>query len=158
MTADGTPQVWKNSLCMPSQATYEDVNLVLRLYELRREETLRNARAWFTANFRPKSLDEFNKLCPAGSQENAYFRMVTSYWDMVASFVTSNVLNKDLFFESGGELLIAWLRLKPFVAELRDSRSNPAAYRNLETVATDYAAHMNQKAPGAYEAFAKRVG
>ena len=62
---------------MESPATYEDVNLVLRLYELRREDRLRKARAWFAQSFKVRTLDEFNKLCPVGSDENAYFRFLT---------------------------------------------------------------------------------
>ena len=93
---------------MESPATYEDVNLVLRLYELRREDRLRKARAWFGQSFKVRTLDEFNQLCPVGSDENAYFRMVVTYWEMTASFITSGVLNQNLFFQSGRELLFVW--------------------------------------------------
>jgi hypothetical protein len=63
-------------------ATYDDAHLLLRLYELRREEKMRTARNWFMKNFRAGTLDEFQDLCPLGTEENAYYRMVVSYWEM----------------------------------------------------------------------------
>src|ERR1700730_16568810 len=88
-----------------ARATYDDVNLVIRLYELRRDERLREARRWFGASFKAKTLDEFHALCPMGSEPTESYRMVVTYWDMVASFLTSGVVNQELFFQSGGELL-----------------------------------------------------
>ena len=73
---------------MASHATYDDVNLMLRLYDMRREEKMRAARNWFVANFKPKSMTEFNHLCPPGSEQNAMARQVSSYWDMVSSFIS----------------------------------------------------------------------
>jgi len=86
---------------MSQRATYDDANLVLRLYELRRDEKLRAARDWFSTEFKAKNMEEARALMPPGSQSNAYFRMVTSYWDMVASFITSGVLHEELFFRIG---------------------------------------------------------
>ena len=79
-----------------SQATYDDANLLLKLYELRREDKMREARAWFVSNFKPKSVDEMLQLCPPGSAENAKMRQVITYWDMAASFVASGVLNPEV--------------------------------------------------------------
>src|SRR5882724_5665413 len=95
-----------------ARATYDDVNLVLRLYEMRREERLREARRWFAASFKVKTLDDFTKLCPPGSDANASFRMVSTHWEMVASFLTSGVLNAELFYQSGRDLLFTWERLR----------------------------------------------
>src|SRR4051812_42011292 len=96
-------------------ATYEDANLLLRLYELRREEKLRKAREWFSKNFHVSNLEEFQKQYPPGSEENAYVRMVQSYWDMAASFVTSGVLQRELFMENSRELLFVWERVRDIV-------------------------------------------
>jgi len=142
---------------MDPPATYDDVNLVLRLYELRREEKLRAARDWFARNLKAANLDELAAVCPAGSQENAYYRMVLSYWDMVASFITSGVLNAELFFQSGGELLFVWERVKHLVPLAREAYQNPGMYRNLETVAGLFIQWMNKTSPGAYDAFSARV-
>ena len=70
-----------------AKCTYDDVNLLLRLYDMRREDRLRQARAWFAGKFRAATMDDFQKICPPGSDENASFLQVTSYWDMVASFM-----------------------------------------------------------------------
>ncbi|MBK5291963.1 MAG: hypothetical protein JJE04_09840 [Acidobacteriia bacterium] len=134
-------------------ATYDDVNLLLRLYDMRREEKLRKARAWFFANCYPKSLEDLMKSCPPGSDENSYMRMVVSYWDMTASFIKAGVLNKELFFESNRELLLVWERVKPTIAGLRETYKDPHAYHNLETVASAYAEWLNERSPGSYEAF-----
>ena len=81
-------------MTMP-QATYQDAELVLKLYEMRREDRMRTARAWYFANFKVQSLAEMMEKFPPGSEPNASFRMVTTYWDMAASFVKIGVLLKD---------------------------------------------------------------
>jgi hypothetical protein len=139
------------------QATYDDVRLILRLYEMRREEKLRAARAWFSANFKVKTMAEYNQLCPRGSENNAYARQVTTYWDMVASFINAGVLNQDLFFQSGRELLFVWVRLEPLIGEFRAAMKDPDYYKNLETVAGAYATHLKKKNPEAYQGFVERV-
>ncbi len=139
-------------------ATYDDVTLILRLYELRREPRMREARAWFASSYRAASLKQFHSLCPRGSKKNASFRQVTTYWEMVASFITSGVLQKELFFESGRELLVVWVRLEPVLAEMREAFRDPAQYGNLEAVAKDFIAWWEQRSPGAYEAFRARIG
>jgi len=143
---------------MPNPASYEDVNLILRLYEMRREEKMRESRQWFASMFRPiTTVEEFNKVCPPGSGQNVSFRMVTSYWEMVASFINAGVLNDELFFQSGGELLLTWEKIKGLVPALRAVRKNPKLYRNLETVAERMAAYMNRDSPEAYDTFAEMV-
>jgi len=138
---------------MANQATYDDANLILRLYELRREEKMRVARDWFTKNYRAKSMEEAMQVIPMGSEPNAYFRMVVSYWEMAGSFVTSGVLNQELFFESNGELLFVWERIKPILSEFRAMMKNPEAWKNLEKVGNAYIEHMKSKGPGVYEGF-----
>lgn len=110
--------------------TYDDATLVLRLYELRREERLRAAREWFRARFFPQSLEEVRAVALGTGIENASYRMVTSYWEMAASFVAQGVLHAELFFESGGEALFVWSKLEPFLAPMR--QDNPRFLANLE--------------------------
>lgn len=142
---------------MPTPSTYDDANLILRLYELRREERMRSARKWYVEHFGPLTLAEFRELCPAGSEANASFRQVSSYYEMVASFVTSGVLNEELYFQSGGELFLVFIRLEPFLGELREAFKNPGVYRNLEAVAGRYAAYINRNDPNAADAFRTRI-
>jgi hypothetical protein len=138
---------------MPTQATYDDANLVLRLYELRREEKLREAREWFAKNCKPTSLEDMMRIAPPGSQENAYMRMVVSYWETAAAFVTSGVLNQELFFQTSGEMLVVWERVRPVVPGLRAMTKNPASFRNLETVGNAYIKWMESQGPEAYAGF-----
>ncbi len=140
-----------------AEATHEDANLILRLYELRRETTMREARQWLTGEFSADSLDEFTRKCPPGSRENAYFRMVTSYWDMAGLFVVSGVLDQEMFIRSSGESIVVWERVRPFIGELRETFKNPMFLKNLETVAEAGIASMRENAPGAYETFLGRV-
>ena len=136
-------------------ATHEDANLILRLFELRREEKMRQARDWFSKNFHARNLEDFSKLCPHGSQEHAYFRMVTSYWEMAASFVTSGVLHEELFAQNNRELLFVWERIRDIVPAVRESYKNPKLSKTLETVAK--AMIEEEKQQGSYEAFSAMV-
>jgi hypothetical protein len=143
---------------MQSRPTYDDVNLILKLYEARREERLRRARAWFVANFKGvATVEQFRQLCPPGTDENAFFRMVTTYWDMVGSFVTSGVLNEALLYESGRELLVVWERSRDYVAAYRAATREQTFLRNLETVGNSFANRFRTVSPDGYESFVKRV-
>lgn len=140
-----------------NRATYDDVNLILRLYEMRREDRMRAARQWFTSSFKVKSYEEFQALCPPGSEASASYRMVITYWEMVASFLNSGVLNAELFYQSGRELLLAWERVRDIVPAMRETLKHPRELKNLEEAAAAYITWWNQAAPGAPEAFAKRI-
>ena len=142
---------------MPNPATYDDANLILRLYELRREERLRAARAWFGKSFKAQSFEQMRELCPPGSNEDVYARMVVSYWDMVSSFVTSGVLNFELFAASGNELLFVWTRLRKLVPEVRAALNSNRVYENLEKVGQMMIDRMNTVDPEAYAAFERRI-
>jgi len=112
--------------------TYEDAALVLRLYELRREEKLRAAREWFRAKFFPQTFEEVKAVALGAGVENTHYRMVTGYWDMAASFVAQGVLHPELFFDSGGESLFVWAKLGEFVPQLRQEYQTPRLLANLE--------------------------
>jgi len=140
------------------QATYDDASLLLRLYDIRREDKLREARAWFVANFKPKSMADINELCPPGSENNARMRMVASYWDMAASFVAAGVLNAELFFASNREMLVVAVRFRPVLAEIRGAFKDPSFLLSLETVAKQFSDHLDKVGPGTLEAFVARVG
>jgi len=128
-----------------------NAQLLLQIYDLRREEKLRRAREWVVGNFGAASMKEFLVLCPPGSQENAYYRMVTGYWDMVASIVNRGMLDEDLYFENTGESLLVWLRVKNVVYEMREARKNPLILRNLETLSEKHEKWITTRAPGSME-------
>lgn len=138
---------------MGTPATYDDANLILRLYELRREEKLRKAREWFARSFHAATLEELEKLCPRGSEENAYFRMLVGYWDMAASLVAHGVLHKELFFENSGEFLFVWERTRQLLPQIREVSKNPNIGKNTEAVAKAFIEWLNAQAPEAYAAY-----
>lgn len=143
---------------MKNQATYEDANLILRLYELRREEKLREARRWMGGAPRFTSRAQWLQFCPSGTQENAYFRMVTTYWDMAASFVANNILNRELFFRGNNmELLFVWIKIQDLLPEIRQTNKNTAYLASLEEVAKSFIAWLGETAPGAFEQFTENV-
>ncbi len=113
-------------------ATYEDAKLILRLYDLRREERLRKARDWFTSRFFPDSFEDVRRIAMGTGEENASFRMVTSYWDMAASFVTHGVLNAELFLASAGEMLAVWAKMEPHAFQYRREFSVPHYLENVQ--------------------------
>ncbi len=94
-----------------------EAGLILKLYELRREETLRKARDWYLREFFPESMEEFNKTM-FGAQ-SGYLRMVVTYWDMAAALVNSGAINAQLFNESNGEHIGVFGRIEPLLGEIR---------------------------------------
>lgn len=131
-----------------SQVNYDEVNLMLRLYELRREPKLREARSWFVDNFKASSAEDMMQRYPQGSRENIYIRMVVSYWEMVASIVNRNLINDDLFFESNGEIWVVWDRLREIVPAWRTAFKNQLLFSGIEETCRRYEAWREKRAPG----------
>lgn len=117
---------------MPVPPTYQDADLVLRLFEIRREEKLREAREWFRAKFFPQTFEDVKATALGAGLENQHYRMVTGYWDLAASFVAHGILHPELFFESGGEALFVWAKIGEFVPQLREHYQAPQLLHNLE--------------------------
>ena len=131
-----------------AQIGYEEVNLMLRLYDMRREARLRQARAWFVEHFHPKSAEEMMEKYPQGSEENTYIRMVISYWEMVASIVNRGLINAELFFESNGEIWVVWDRMRAIVPTWRAAFKNPRLFANIEETYKRLEAWRERHAPG----------
>ena len=142
---------------MKDLTDHHDAELLLRLYELRREEKLRAARDWLIHEFHAGSYAELEKAHPRGSKENNYLRMTVSYWDMAASIVNRGLINDELFFESNSELWFVWTKLRHLVPEARAARKNPLLWHNLETVAGKYEKWMEKRAPGSLEVIRERL-
>ena len=121
-----------------STPTTADVELILKLYDLRREAEIRKARNWWLGYW-PESADEIIKVATAlGTQENAWMRQVGGYWEMAASFVLHGVLNRELFLEGSfsGEMFFIFAKIEPFLKELREKLQNPNIFGNVEKVIT----------------------
>lgn len=134
------------------EVTHEQANLLLRLYEERREARLREARQWYIEKFHPRTPDDVAKLAPPGSPENASMRMVTGYWSMVASIVNRGLIDEEFFFENTGEFWLVWECVKPIAAAMRASMKNPHAWAGIERLATRFEAWREKHAPGANDA------
>lgn len=134
------------------QVTHDQVNLMLRLYEDRREPRLREARDWFFTHFHPASADEMMRAFPPGTKENANVRMVASYWEMVASIVNRGLIDEEFFFENSGEQWFVWERLKPVVGTMRTSMKSPHYFGQLEEHVRRLEAWREKRAPGSTEA------
>ena len=117
-----------------SQATYHDAELILKLYDLRRETVMRDARNWFF-NFWPQSFDDLMKvLGNFGSQENAYLRQVLSYWETAAALIAHGALNPQLAQETLGEMQGVYAKVQPFIKQIREMMKAPEFLQNLEKV------------------------
>jgi len=124
---------------MPKKPTTADAQLILQLYDLRREAEMRKARNWWAGEFFPQNADDFLKVAWAfGTQENAWLRQVGGYWGIVTSFVLQGVLNEDLFLQPGfsGEMFLIYAKLHPFIKELREKAGDPHIFLNVEKVIT----------------------
>jgi hypothetical protein len=142
---------------MPNMPSHDDANLILRLYEIRREERMRQARAWFVGNFHFKTYEEFEKGCPPPSEENAFARMVLTYWEMVGSFLNSEVLDRELFYKSGNELLFVYLRVVGLIPSLRERVQDPTAYCELEQAAEAMIEWRKSRSAEGFAMWSKRV-
>ncbi len=115
----------------PMTTKYESADLILKLYELRREPKMREARDWF-ARFDPQSAqDVMNAVM---GEHSAHFRMVATYWDMAASLVNQGAIDFDMFTEANMEHVFVYSKIEPFVTELRQMFGSPHAWKNLEQV------------------------
>ena len=120
---------------MPKKATAEDAQIIVKLYDLRREVEMRKARHWYAGWWPASAEDILQVLNGFGTQENAWFRQVNGYWDMAASFVLRGALNEELFFDSGGEMWFILAKLQPFLEQVRQKANIPQGFMRVETVA-----------------------
>ena len=119
-------------------ASGEDAEIIMRLYELRREPTMRAARHWIMEDFWPSSAEEILAIHAAsGSQPNQYLSQVNSYWEMAASFVTRGALDGDMFFECNTENTFILAKFQPFLNEVREQM--PGFLVRTELLVSKYA-------------------
>ncbi len=142
---------------MREHPDHHDAELLLRLYDLRREEKLRQAREWMIREFEADSLEDLRQRFPSGSCEHTQFRMAVSYWEMAASIVQQGLIKEELFFENTNELWVIWQKIKHLAPGVRKLYANPQVWKNLEAVGEKFEKWMNQRAPQALEALRKLV-
>lgn len=113
----------------------ESAELILKLYDLRRESKMREARDWMFG-FNPTSAEEISNtmMDPA---VGGYLRMVLSYWDMAAVLVRHGAIDADMFNDTAGEHIGVYSKIAPFIADLRVQWEMPDAFSNLEKIILD---------------------
>jgi len=109
-------------------------SLLLKLYELRTEPTLRNARSWFAFEFHPTSARDVLATWLGPGHESAPYRMVTTYWDMAASLVVQDAIPADMFNAANTEHIALYAKLRPFLAEVRAKTNYPDYLGSVERV------------------------
>ena len=118
-----------------SQPTHHDAEIILKLYDLRREPVMREARS-FVAQFAPKSVDDMLKVANAfGTKEQAYLRQVAGYWEMAASLVNRGALNRELALDNFQEMFFVYAKVQPYLEEYRKAVLAPGFLRNVQELA-----------------------
>ncbi len=110
---------------------YESANLILKLYDLRREAVMREARNWFFT-FNGKSMQDVMETMMG--EHSGHFRMVISYWDMACSLVNNGAIEEQMFNEANGEHLFIYMKIEPLINEMRAMFNNPDFLKNLEAL------------------------
>jgi hypothetical protein len=111
---------------------YESARLILELYNLRREGTMREARGFWLA-FSPETVEDL--MAGMAGPNGAYIRMVISYWEMACSLVVNGAIDEKMFNDANGEHLVVFGKVEPVIAKFRETMGDPNAWKNLETVA-----------------------
>ncbi len=140
---------------MSNPATHHDAELILKLYDLRRETEMRKARNWVGGDFWPSTYDElYAAISQMGSDQNRYWRQVVSFWEMAAALVLHGSINEDLFLESAvsGEMFFVFAKFKPLLSEIREKMHSPEFLANSEKLI-----HKTEATRKRLEMFEKRI-
>ena len=121
-----------------SGTTHADAELILRLFELRREGKMRKARHWFLFEYEPRPWEAMKADHFTGAEHDNYLRMVTSYWNMACAMVSTGALDRDLFYRTCSEFLIVWQKVQPWLEEARRATNRPYLLKDMEEAALQY--------------------
>jgi len=120
---------------LPARKSTEQAELILRLYELRRETVMREARSFVGGAFLPKSVDELVSIVTKGGKETGFVLQVYGYWDMVCAFVLHGMLDEPLVYDTCQEMYFQFAKIQPHLAGFRKKLKLPEWMQNLQTVA-----------------------
>ena len=133
---------------MATQPTHEQAQLHLKVYDLRREPRLRQARDWFQQNYRAQTFEEAMRIAAPGTENGNFVGMVIGYWEQACTLLKYGLLHEDLFFETSGEFFGVWELLKPVVPQFREKFADKNLLANLERAAQRFEAWSNRRSPG----------
>jgi hypothetical protein len=103
----------------------QQAELILKLYELRRETVMREARSYVGGDFLPASAAEFVEIVSAGGKRTAYVLQVYGYWDMVAAFVAHGALDAGLVYDTCQEMYFQYAKIQPHLPDFRKKMNLP---------------------------------
>lgn len=130
---------------------HEDADLILKLYDLRRESVMREARNWMFT-FNPTTVQDVMETMVG--EHSGHLRMVISYWDMACAMVTNGAIDEELFNQTNGEHIFVYMKIQPVIEDLRAMFDNPEFLKNLETVVKRIPG-IEEKLPAMRERMAK---
>jgi hypothetical protein len=133
---------------MAAAPTYEQAQLHLQIYDLRREARMREARDWYFKNFHPQTPEDGMRLAGPGTEGGKFTMMVLSYWEQACSLLNHGLLHEDLFFENSGEFFGVWESVKPIISQWRGMFVNPLFLANLEKAAVRFEEWSEKRTPG----------
>jgi hypothetical protein len=119
----------------------EDAQVILKIYDLRREPVMRAARKYVVSEFWPQNYEEFKAVVTGyGTEPNAWFRQVMTYWNMVAALVLRGAVNEQLFFETNNEPYFLWAKFGEYISQARKDQIDPQFLSHLEKLTSKPAA------------------
>src|SRR5215475_1234845 len=141
-------QIKGDKKIMATQPTYEQAQLHLQVYDLRREARLRQARDWFQQNYFAETFEDAMRIAPPGTENGTFVGMVIGYWEQACALLNYGLLHEDLFFETSGEFFGVWEAVKPVVPAFRELFVNKQILAHLEQAAKRYEAWSERRNPG----------
>lgn len=139
-----------------AKAKTEDAKIILEIYDLRRETVMRAARKYVVSEFWPQNYEEFKAVITGyGTEQNAFFRQVMTFWNMVAALVLRGAVNEQLFFETNNEPYFLWAKFGDYIAQARKDQVDPEFLSHLEKLTSKPAA--NKRIKGLQERLAARL-
>jgi hypothetical protein len=133
---------------MDTKPTHEQAQLHLQVFEMRREDRLRQARDWFFKNYFADNLEDAMRIAAPGTEGGTFAMMVFGYWDQACALLNYGLLHEDLFFETSGEFFGVWERVKPTIQEGRARWSNKQFLAHVERAANRYETWIEARSPG----------
>jgi hypothetical protein len=143
---------------MDSKPTHEQAQLHLKVYDLRREARLRQARDWFFKHYVVEKFDDSMRIAAPGTEGGALAMMVISYWEQACALLNYGLLHEDLFFETSGEFFGVWERVKPIVSEARERFVDKHFLAHMERAAKRFESWKEHRSPGNIAAMRKYMG
>jgi hypothetical protein len=133
---------------MATKPTHEQAQLHLQVYDLRREDRLRQAREWFFKNYHVETFEDATRLMAPGTESGAFSGMVISYWEQACALLNYGLLHEDLFFETSGEFFGVWERVKKIVPQARERFANKQYLAHLEKATQRFESWSQHRSPG----------